>query len=637
MLRRIQTLLQTANDYETIEILRNYLRLYMILARNEEGRGIIIYNDNMDSVISMLDITKLEAIGLTHCTKLKSPPTAPMYRLFMDEIDHESHYSPKTSDYPLIDILKKRSHEQGDIALALERYGIDNTDSISEINEWLSSKGLACYRFVKFNEYRNQKHYKKFSRYTIVDSMVIGHIGHHYIWIKNLETYVRPEIDVLPFDVKCISNDELWSRIPPSFDQVNNIKTFTVSVYGAITDKGPIPYMISTYPGNTFVNFNSVKDLILDFLDWIKDVISNVRTIILVGYMSNLFDLPLLTAYWPNNCEWKIYNNTLISSDGDRVIWIDAYKFSCGLSLQDYCFHWGSKYDSRPFDLIKKSDAKRNIKSLVKESIASLKSLFEAFETQSVALEVLMSPCKMVSFPRIEDMFFTSVINRVTENTQLRMYYPTSYMSSLFIESSISLEYITVNNQESSKYHIKSILDIISSKKYPAGRPKYVKNGTKGKLYIALCKVTVPSDDSIPIIYHDDDNTTTFDTVLTSVDIETAIRGGYSIVELGAIQWDENLPEIKDCLLDSIKMIYELNAHTTNRLLEQLIENVNFTDFSIISLFYTFAISYCRAFIYSIIETMDNTYISQYNYKELYISNSYKDINEYISKKMIKL
>ncbi|ABD52505.1 EEV maturation protein [Vaccinia virus] len=635
MLNRIQTLMKTANNYETIEILRNYLRLYIILARNEEGHGILIYDDNIDSIMSMMNITRLEVIGLTtHCTKLRSSPPIPMSRLFMDEIDHESYYSPKTSDYPLIDIIRKRSHEQGDIALALERYGIENTDSISEINEWLSSKGLACYRFVKFNDYRKQM-YRKFPRCTIVDSMIIGHIGHHYIWIKNLETYTRPEIDVLPFDIKYISRDELWARISSSLDQTH-IKTIAVSVYGAITDNGPMPYMISTYPGNTFVNFNSVKNLILNFLDWIKDIMTSTRTIILVGYMSNLFDIPLLTVYWPNNCGWKIYNNTLISSDGARVIWMDAYKFSCGLSLQDYCYHWGSKPESRPFDLIKKSDAKRNSKSLVKESMASLKSLYEAFETQSGALEVLMSPCRMFSFSRIEDMFLTSVINRVSENTGMGMYYPTNDIPSLFIESSICLDYIIVNNQESNKYRIKSVLDIISSKQYPAGRPNYVKNGTKGKLYIALCKVTVPTNDHIPVVYHDDDNTTTFITVLTSVDIETAIRAGYSIVELGALQWDNNIPELKNGLLDSIKMIYDLNAVTTNNLLEQLIENINFNNSSIISLFYTFAISYCRAFIYSIMETIDPVYISQFSYKELYVSSSYKDINESMSQ-MVKL
>ncbi|QED21115.1 EEV maturation protein [Borealpox virus] len=636
MLNRVQTLIKNANNHETIEILRNYLRLYTILARNDEGHGILIYNDNIDSVMSMMNITKLEAIGLTHCTKLRSSPPLPICRLFMDEIDHESYYSPKTSGYPLIDIIRKRSHEQGDIALALERYGIKNTDSISEINEWLSSKGLACYRFVKFNDYRKQKYSKKFSRYTIIDSMIIGHIGHHYIWIKNVKTYTRPEIDVLPFDINFIARDELWVRIS-SLDQTH-IKTISVSVYGAITDNGPMPYMISTYPGNTFVNFNSVKDLILDFLDWINDIMTSTRTIILVGYMSDLFDIPLLTVYWPNNCGWKIYNNTLISSDGARVIWMDAYKFSCGLSLRNYCYHWGSKPESRPFDLIKKSDAKRDIKSLVKESMASLKSLFEAFETQSGALEVLMSPCKMFSFSRIEDMFLTSVINRVSENTEMGMYYPTNDIPSIFIESSICLDNIIVNNQESNKYRIKSVLDIISSKQYPAGRPNYVKNGTKGKLYIALCKVTIPSDNNhIPVVYHDDDNTTTFVTVLTSVDIETATRAGYSIVELGALQWDDNIPELKDCLLDSIKMIYELNAPTTNKLLEQLIENINFNNgTSLISLFYTFAISYCRAFVYSIMETIDNEYISQYNYKELYISSSYKDINEAMSQ-MVKL
>lgn len=95
MLNRIQTLMKTANNYETIEILRNYLRLYIILARNEEGRGILIYDDNIDSVMSMMNITILEVIGLTHCTKLRSSPPIPMSRLFMDEIDHESYYSPK--------------------------------------------------------------------------------------------------------------------------------------------------------------------------------------------------------------------------------------------------------------------------------------------------------------------------------------------------------------------------------------------------------------------------------------------------------------------------------------------------------------------------------------------------------------
>lgn len=96
MLNRVQILMKTANNYETIEILRNYLRLYIILARNEEGHGILIYDDNIDSIMSMMNITRLEVIGLTtHCTKLRSSPPIPMSRLFMDEIDHESYYSPK--------------------------------------------------------------------------------------------------------------------------------------------------------------------------------------------------------------------------------------------------------------------------------------------------------------------------------------------------------------------------------------------------------------------------------------------------------------------------------------------------------------------------------------------------------------
>lgn len=83
-------------------------------------------------------------------------------------------------------------------------------------------------------------------------------------------------------------------------------------------------------------------------------------------------------------------------------------------------------------------------------------------------------------------MFLTSVINRVSENTGMGMYYPTNDIPSLFIESSICLDYIIVNNQESNKYRIKSVLDIISSKQYPAGRPNYVKMVQK-ESYISRC------------------------------------------------------------------------------------------------------------------------------------------------------
>ncbi|AUL80453.1 CPXV060 protein [Vaccinia virus] len=113
MLNRVQILMKTHNNYETIEIFRNYLRLYIILARNEAGRGMLIYDHNIDSIMSMMNITRLGVIGLTtHCTRLRSSPPIPTSRLFMYEIDHESYYSPKTSDYRLIDITLKRSHQQ---------------------------------------------------------------------------------------------------------------------------------------------------------------------------------------------------------------------------------------------------------------------------------------------------------------------------------------------------------------------------------------------------------------------------------------------------------------------------------------------------------------------------------------------
>ncbi|AST09443.1 IEV protein [NY_014 poxvirus] len=631
MLDRIQTLLQSANDHTKIDILRNYLHSYILLARHEDGNGIMIYDDNLDTAASLIDITKLEAIGLTHCTQLKTLPVNPINRLFMNEIDTNEYYSPKTSGYPLISILRKRALEQGDIAVALERYKLEDTDSISEINEWLTSKGLSCYRFIKFNDYRSCKRNGGYN--TIVDSVIIGHIGHHYIWIKNLETYYRPEIDVLYFDVEQASKDDSWSRLL-SYEQKCN-KVFTVAVHGATTTNGPIPYMISVYPGNTFINFDSVKELILEFLNWINDVMNTTNTIILVGFMNSLFDIPLITAYWPNNCGWKIYNNTLISGNGSRVIWIDAYRFSCGLSLHEYCYNWGSKPDNKPIDLIKKSDAKRRIKSLVKESTMYLKSLFTAYDTQFTALDLLLSPCKLFSFSSIEDMFLTSSIYNASKNVQIGVYHPANEDTKRFISSSICLDYIMMSdfgNKSYYKYTVKSIIELVSSKQYPFGRPRYVKRGTEGKLYIALCKVTLPNKDYTPVICYDDDFES-FDAVLTSVDIETAIRSGYRIIELGAIQWEETIPNLKEYIYDNNKMMNELSTYTANKLAERLIRNIELdTENSLILPFYTFAISYCRSYIHNIIKSIDKKYILQYNYKEIYVSDRYKLINnEYLS------
>ncbi|AEN03616.1 hypothetical protein YKV027c [Yokapox virus] len=632
MLDKIKLLLQST-DPTKINILRKYLHSYVILARHEDGNGIICHYDNFENVLSLVDMTKLEVIGLTHCTRLRVLPTSPINRLFMNEIETDDYYSPKTSGYPLISILRKRALEQEDISVVLEEYNICDTDSISEINEWLSLKGLSCYRFIKFSDYRNCK--KNIGNKTIVDTMVIGHIGHHYIWIKNIEKYTRPEIDLLYFDIENIAQNYLWSSLL-SYDQKCN-KVFSIAVHGASITNGPIPYMISIYPGPTFINFKSVNALLIEFINWINDIMINTNTIILVGFMNNLFDIPLLTAYWPTNSGWKIYNNTIISDTGYKVIWIDVYKFSCGLRFQEYCYNWGTKPYNKPIDMIKKSDTRDNIKTIVKESILYVKSLYTAYDTQCTALEMLLNPCKLCSFRTIEDMVLTSIMYNAAKNEQIGIYYPVNENASRFVSSSICLDYIMINNNNNYnksyyKYTIKSIIDLVSSKQYPFGRPRYVKKGTEGKLYIALCKVTLPNRNYKPVIYYDDDFES-FDVVLTSVDIETAIRSGYNITELGAIQWDETIPNLKDYIDDNIKIMNTLNTYINKKLLNRLINmEINTIVDSLISPFYAFVVSYCRAYINTIISSIDEKYILKYNYKEIYISDSYKHINnDYLS------
>lgn len=166
------------NEFNIINALETY-KHSIILARLGSGKGVIIYLNNLDLVRSVTKLSHLEIVGIT---KYAEPYFIDMHmhKLFIDEVDTETFFSPKTSISPLVDIVKRRALENDKINKSVHKLHVfeNKNISLSEINYWMCDNGLSNYRFV------NYKNSKKGNDYTLIDEMIIGCIGKHYIWVK---------------------------------------------------------------------------------------------------------------------------------------------------------------------------------------------------------------------------------------------------------------------------------------------------------------------------------------------------------------------------------------------------------------------------------------------------------------------
>ncbi|AUI80596.1 EEv maturation protein [White-tailed deer poxvirus] len=620
----------------------------IVLARTKCGKGIIVYSSNLSTVKSMIDLSTLEIAGITKYVEPCPPPMSPISKLFIDESESDYYYSPATSRSPLIDILIKRASSEKEIENNIKNLDITGNVTVSEINYWMCCNGLAKYRFMN---YRDDK--IKETSYTLIDEMIITYIGNHYIWVKDKLSYTRPELDILPYDIESISQKNMWSKIYPY--NRHFLKIFSIYVNAIITPTGPSIYMISVYPGKCFIDFDS-KKLISEFLKWVRETMNNVSTIAMVGYLSSVFDFSLLRASWPEDSGWTfIGHNNIVSKDGLKIVLLDVANFSCGMTLKEYCNHWEKVTITPPKDLITKHEAKLKIKLIERCALKTVTTLYNSINNHFTALNVLIQPWFMLSFNKLEDMIITKVLHMSASNVGGNMYYPTGNDSINFIYQSIRSKYVkTVNTSQCLKtysiYRLKSLLKLIEFCKYPIGVPKYVKEGSCDKLYIALCEVTVKRDVRIPIIFLDDvtEPSYTFYTPLTCVDIELArMIGGYKIRELGALQWDSSV-HISDYLFDTINNVGKLSIEDTVDNLIDKIMNVSelfphkeedyFPNYLLP--FAAFSASYCRMKLHSIIKRVDSHFLGEYvfrhNYKEVWINDSFKKDQLFLSE-MVKV
>ncbi|WAH70987.1 EEV maturation protein [Eptesipox virus] len=618
----------------------------IVLARTDCGSGIIIYDDNIDQVKLITELEKLEIVAITEHAAPKPQPFKPISKLFIDESDNENYYFPKTTSSYAYDILCKRSENIPILKNALQKFYLDKNSSITKINEWLCKHYLYKYRFINYKDDR----YTNTSTYTFIDEFIITFIGHHAIWVKS-KIYSRPEMDVLPYNVEAIALKSNWTKMFSYNKQF--LRMFTITINAIITSTGPLIYMISVYPGQTFINFNT-KQLILDFITWIKDAMTNVNSITLVGFMSSFFGFPLLKASWPAHCGWKfVGNDCIISDDGLKIFLVDVAKFACGLSFSSYCEKWEKKSVCYPKDLISKQEAKIMIKSNEKIAYKATELLYKAVNAQVTSMNILLSPLSMFSFNKIEDMFFTRVLTISSAISDKDIYYPVGVDAVNFIYQAIRPKSIlTINKiqpKNYDKYKLKSILNCIANGLYPSGKPKFVKTPLENKLYIALCEVNIKNNLKIPIIFMDDvhDSCYTFYTVLTSIDIELARKiGGCKIKEISALQWDESI-NISINMKETVVSIDKLKSEESDMLLENLLEITelfsnkdNYIPNNLV-LFSAFAVSYCRQKLHSLIAKIDSHFlgdvICNHNYKEFWIKEGCDKILEPIKTEITKL
>ncbi|CAC21264.1 26L protein [Yaba-like disease virus] len=583
----------------------------IILARNSDGKGVIVYSNNVSYAKSMLDLSSLEIVGVTKYVEPAPPPIKPISNLYIQSVETDTFYSPETSISPLIDILKLKSTKYNDLKEAIVKFlNLQGNVSVSELNNWMCINGMSKYRFLN---YKDEKFFENnLNTYTFLDEMSISYIGHHYIWVKN-KNYIRPELDILPYNIRDINFKLEWKKLFILGKQF--LKIFTFSVNSIITSTGPSIYMITTHPGKCFVNFNS-SELVSTFLNWIVENMKGINTIALVGFFSSVFDIPLLKASWPNNSGWNFIGNEYIVSDnGLKVHLIDALKFSCNDSVSDYVNNWTSNNITLNKDFISKQEAKIMSKIFEKNACKYTTLLYDAVNNNIAYLDSMLSPvCTMLSFC-VEDMILLKAMHLAAEKDNKKFYVPGNTITDVIFQAIRSTSVKTkevADKKPFYKYKLKSVLSVIESGSYPVGKPRYVKTLTDGKLYIALCKITVKKDIKIPIIHLEDmsESCCTFFATLTSVDIALVRKiGGYIIKEIEVIEWEDSVKVNK--ISELITIINKINTESLVNRFEKgkIFPKINENRCSDLLLFYAFAASYCRERVHNLIKEIDSHYL----------------------------
>ncbi|AQY16590.1 MC019 [Molluscum contagiosum virus subtype 2] len=595
-----------------------------VYARLPCGRGVVVNADTFQSTARLCALQSARVLAECPVREMPSPP-APA--LVMAALETDSFFSPQSSATPLAKILFHRAsgEDNEDLLRALLQPGEPPGLSLTDINWWLQTRGLGRYCFMTLSAFRARELPR--GSLTLIDDMVVGCLGYHAIWVKDPESYTRPEIDIHRYDVQAVAAPENWAPLRARAARAP-MRAMLLYARAGTGCAPPEPYMISVYPeGRVFFDADSGTGVIADFLHWLLSVFTEQeRCLYLVGFLSGCYDLPLLRAYWPRaDTGWRLLGRALVYRCRYTAVLLDAAPYAHGLCLREYCEHWAGASPRLPSEMESRADVLRRASASTEAAVHAARLLGTAVCAQQDLLRRVMPTCDFAHFPDLSSMAIANAALLGACAHDARLFDPVHPDAVAFVRESMLHEHVGSLPRDAPgtrlhTMHVRSVIQHLARELYPTGKPYYTQTLNPGRLALALCKVRRRGNLQIPFLFSKrDPDALAFDAVLTSIDVNNAVRmGGYQIQVQGALEWERSEPVLAQGVQELLAAadaegaaaadLVAWVARTPHLLQAHLAEYGPASGL----LLAAFAVSYCRAQVHKVIAEVDNHYYSSH-------------------------
>lgn len=552
---------------------------------------------------------------------------APISEMFMDEIASDAMFSPNSTSPPALRavLFRRATLEEDDQLLqALLAHGSEAELGFSQvsINAWLEKHGFGDMLLVTAKQLRQQG--TSLGNRTLVDAMNVAYIGRHSIWVRCWDEYSRPEIDVMRFNVAALRDPDFWGILRVPSLAVSAVPSVAVVMHTRATKDGVSPYMISTFPRNVFVDEESPELLLVHFLRWLRTCFSSsTRRLHVVSFLGTVYLHPLLQQHWPKQrTGWRLVGSRLVFKHKYVAVLVDAARFACGATLREYCSEWAGRAPRVLADMVP-ADCVRNAALNADAAMAAAEVLHAAYSAQQTALRGIMPACCADRFPCLGSMALANAafVGMCSEN--VRLCFPAHPTAVAFVRESMLYDSVSTlcgsAAESGGDMFLRSVLQHVAAGWYPVGMPYFTRTCNPARLSIALCRVSRKSSVQIPFLFSKEcPRAQTFDAVLTSVDISTAVRlGGYKISITSAIEWEASRQVLKPGFHQIITCAHASGCENVCRLVSWLSSSPDVLHSQVLGagadeclLLAAFAVSYCREKTHAAVAAMDNHFFS---------------------------
>ncbi|AAR98367.1 ORF010 EEV maturation protein [Bovine papular stomatitis virus] len=570
------------------------------LAKARDGKTIIFDAQSVRDAAIVLPSLKSTRITCTFVDPHRDaldPPAASTQRFAIVSRDDPACYIPESSS-PFLDILRRRSEDEPELLAAFEENPPPaGARSIDELNQWLSDAGLYHLRMVSTDAVRRLG--TPVRKQTLLDIMNVCYVGVYAIWVKDPASYTRPDTEVLAHDARTAAQASSWAQ-----PHLHSPSTSCVAAWFCYRCGGDGRVQLHSIVMNTGMVFRgpSARMVVRELLMWLATCKEHMTV---YGFYSSFFDSRQVFALAGKG--WtRLSENTLLSKLGNRVTFVDLARFAPGTLFSEYCEFWGGACVEVPEDIVPDDE-----NPAVAEDAASVaaQALMDAARSHQAALARIFPSCDMAAFNGLREMVLGNAARGCgacpMHSSALDM-----VNAALFIEEAGA----NPAPADARCFRLSSPLREAASKRYPAGKPHFVTELTRGLLSIALCEVERSPEVRIPVLFDpDDEDQLRFSVVLTSVDIETANRlKGYSIRVIAALEWGRSEEVLRTGIEAQMAATRELNIPQTSNLMSRIasmplpLDPDSSPSGRSSAVVRAFAASYCRSTIHSLIERVDS-------------------------------